>query len=66
MRQVFFLLKLLFFVVSFSNAQYRKQSDEDTKNWRYEIEGVGEGREGTYLVKIWSYSKNGPNVQLRR
>ncbi|MAZ27489.1 MAG: hypothetical protein CL868_10490 [Cytophagaceae bacterium] len=34
----------------------KKQADEDTAQWRYEIECVETGREGTYLVKVWSYS----------
>jgi hypothetical protein len=25
--------------------------------WRYEIEPVSEGVQGTYLIKVWSYSK---------
>jgi hypothetical protein len=25
--------------------------------WRYEIEPVAEGVQGTYLIKVWSYSK---------
>lgn len=38
-------------------AQAKKKADKDTFNWRYEIEGVKQGVQGTYLVKVWSYSK---------
>jgi len=49
----------------FGNSQARKEAHQNTKNWRYEIEGVGEGKEGTYLVKIWSYSKN-PRIAIEQ
>jgi len=35
-----------------------KKADIDTQNWRYEVECAGTGVQGTYLVKVWSYSKN--------
>jgi hypothetical protein len=46
-------------------SQARKKADKDTKNWRYEIEGVGEGKEGTYLIKVWTYSKKS-NVAIEQ
>lgn len=33
------------------------KADFDTKKWRYEVQAIGEGSEGTYLVKVWTYSK---------
>ena len=39
------------------SAQARKKAEKDTKEWRYEIEGVQQGVSGTYLIKVWSYSK---------
>ena len=38
-------------------AQAARKADKDTKNWEYEIECAGVGTDGTYLVKVWSYSK---------
>jgi len=35
----------------------KKKADKDTQNWRYEVEAVSTGAEGSYLVKVWSYSK---------
>ncbi|MDE5743358.1 MAG: hypothetical protein K2H62_03290 [Bacteroidales bacterium] len=40
-----------------SAANKQKKADKDTDNWRYEIECAGTGADGTYLVKVWSYSK---------
>lgn len=37
----------------------KRKANKDTHSWRYEIECAGIGKEGTYLVKVWSYSKNG-------
>ncbi len=52
------LLALIFFSTD-GWAQKRKKAkaDEDTQNFRYEVECYGTGKEGTYLVKVWSYSK---------
>jgi hypothetical protein len=63
MRTLFILCLLL--SSNLGNSQARKEAQENTKNWRYEIEGVGEGKEGTYLVKIWSYSKN-PRIAIEQ
>src|SRR5690606_19014845 len=43
-----------------SNAQLNKQkkANEDTEEWKYEIECVGIGKPGTKVIKVWSYSKN--------
>lgn len=39
-------------------AQSKKKQDKETMEWRYEIEpAVGQGSQGTYLVKVWSYAK---------
>ncbi|MEM9896549.1 MAG: hypothetical protein AAF789_09290, partial [Bacteroidota bacterium] len=42
-----------------------KRATEDMKNWKYEIECVGTGKPGTYLVKVWSYSTK-PVVALNQ
>lgn len=46
-------------------SQARKKAENDTKEWRYEIEPVQTGSQGTYLVKVWSYSKK-PNVAIEQ
>ena len=35
----------------------QKKADKDTNEFRYEIECAGNAVQGTYLVKVWSYSK---------
>lgn len=47
------------------NAQARRKADKDTDRWRYEIEVVGTGVQGTYLIKVWSYSKK-PDVAIEQ
>ncbi|MCM1530698.1 MAG: hypothetical protein NC048_01880 [Bacteroides sp.] len=37
-------------------AQTKKQQ-KDTWNYRYEIQCAGTGTDGTYMVKVWCYSK---------
>lgn len=53
-------LILLFAVVFVSTACFagsKSKANKDTKQWRYEIECAGTGTAGTYVVKVWSYSK---------
>ena len=35
----------------------QNQANKDTNQFRYEIECAGNAIQGTYLVKVWSYSK---------
>mgnify|MGYP007111628973 CR=1 FL=1 len=52
------LICAILFSFSFSSsAQARKKANKDTENFRYEIEAVNTGVQGTYLIKVWSYSK---------
>ncbi len=41
----------------------KKKSKKDTHNFRYEIECIGEGKQGTYAIKVFSYSKK-PKVAI--
>ena len=57
------LLLSLFTIVQPANAQRRekkaaKNADKETVAWRYEIEAVNTGLQGTYQVKAWTYSNN--------
>ena len=38
-------------------AARQKKADKDTAQFRYEIECGGNAIQGTYLVKVWTYSK---------
>jgi hypothetical protein len=41
----------------------RKKSKKDTHNFRYEMECIGEGKQGTYAIKVFSYSKK-PHIAI--
>lgn len=49
------LLLLAVFAITSGSAQ--KKADKNTQQWRYEIEAVAVGSQGSYLIKVWSYSK---------
>lgn len=57
------LVKLSLFLLavaslsSCATSKAIKVADQDTNNWRYELSGEDTGEQGTYLVKVWSYSK---------
>lgn len=50
-------LALSIFSAENATAQAGKKADKDTKLWRYEVQCVGVGNEGTKLIKVFSYSK---------
>ena len=58
MRKI--LLSLLVVVLCFPScrALRQKQANTDTNQYRYEIECAGNAIQGTYLVKVWTYSRN--------
>jgi len=58
------VLFLLFTIlISISGISQQRKADRDTREWRYEIEAVRTGVTGTYLLKVWSYSKS-PDVAI--
>ena len=66
-KTIQYLSLLLIVLTSFSlsiSAQ-NKKADKDTRNWVYEIEPVSVGTQGSYLIKVWSYSKK-PMVALEQ
>lgn len=52
------LLFVAFALVSNAQLNKQKKANEDTEEWKYEIECVGIGKPGTKVIKVWSYSKN--------
>jgi len=40
-----------------SCATSKQTADKYTAQWRYEVEPVSIGTQGSYLIKVWSYSK---------
>ncbi len=60
------LILLLTGMSSISFGQAKQKANKDTEAWRYEIEGAGGvGSEGTYLIKVWSYSKK-PKIAIEQ
>jgi hypothetical protein len=59
------ILVMIFGISIIISGQARIKADKDTERWRYEIEAVGVGTQGTYLIKVWSYSKK-PNVAIEQ
>ncbi len=49
----------------FSQSRAKKKAMRDMEAFRYEIECVGIGVEGTYLIKVWTYSKK-PKVAIEQ
>ncbi len=54
------LTALLLLCFSFNATAQRKKrlANKDTKEWRYDVECEGIAKQGSKLVKVWSYSKN--------
>ena len=56
---------LAFTLVSNAQINKKKKANQDTENWRYEIECVGIGKPGTKVVRVWSYSKKATIAQTQ-
>jgi len=63
MRIFYSTLFLFSFFNVFGQVLAQSKANKDTRNFRYEIEAQGEGVEGTYLVKVWTYSRS-PKVSI--
>ncbi len=62
----FIISGMFLFLSIVSNAQ--KKEDARTMEWRYEIECAGIGKDGYYLIKVFTYSKkkNLPMEQAKK
>lgn len=49
-------LLVIFGLTLFASCSTSKQLDKDTEEWRYQIEAVNTGKQGTYQVKVWTYT----------
>ena len=60
MKKMFWALVALLFVGLSAQAQQHKikVANEDTAEWRYELQNEGAGDDATVLVCVYSYSKN--------
>lgn len=57
MKKILFSLLLAACCLPTTAGLRQKQADRDTQAFRYEIECAGNAIQGTYLVKVWTYSK---------
>lgn len=59
MKQILILLFMCLPVVVCGQKHRKasKKANEQTAEWRYEIEPVTTGAQGTVVVKVWSFSK---------
>ena len=48
-----------------AQGRAQKKADKDTEDFVYEVEAVSVGTQGTYLIKVWSYSKK-PTVAINQ
>ncbi|MCR4665235.1 MAG: hypothetical protein K5660_07715 [Paludibacteraceae bacterium] len=56
-KQLFLLLTAVLMCLPMF-AGPKNKAKKDTEHFRYELECAGNGTQGTYLIKVWSYSKN--------
>lgn len=64
MKNLKLIIGIFFISLCATNAVHsQKREDKDTQAWRYEIEAVQTGTQGTYLIKVWSYSKK-PQIAI--
>jgi hypothetical protein len=52
-------------VVMFGCRTAQRLADKETPQFRYEVEAVDVGSQGTYQLKVWTYSKN-PDVAIEQ
>ncbi len=58
MKNIKLIINFVLVLFCCTNAAFsQKKENKDTEAWRYEIEVVQTGTQGTYLIKVWSYSK---------
>jgi hypothetical protein len=57
MKKLATLLGAVVLLANIALGQAKKKAENDTFEWRYEIEVVNTGTQGTKQVKVWTYSK---------
>lgn len=54
----FFLLLFGIMLISFPGLAQSKKQKEAEQGWKYELEASGIATQGTYQVKVWSYTRD--------
>ena len=62
MKHLFFVVFATFLLASCSSMSKINRADQP---WAYEVERVGVGADGTYAIRIWSFSKK-PETQMTK
>ena len=57
MKKIALILSMIMLVCGSAYADKRKKLNEDTANFRYDIEYCKSAADGMVMVKVWSYSK---------
>jgi hypothetical protein len=57
MKNKLFILLASVVAMLLSSCATQKKLNADTAQFRYEIECAGNGAQGTYMVKVWTYTK---------
>lgn len=52
------LFSIVLCALIFSSCATQKKLNVETEQFRYELECAGNGTQGTYLVKVWTYAKS--------
>ena len=58
MRKILLSLLVVVLCLPACRSIRQKKANTDTNQYRYEIECAGNAVQGTYLVKVWTYSKS--------
>lgn len=66
MKKIFSMLLFVGIMLMLTGCGVSKKfSTTDTGSFQYEIQGVNNGTQGTYLVKVWTYSSS-PKVSVEK
>ena len=58
MKKSILFISILIAALSLSSCATQQKMNKDTTHFRYELECAGNGSQGSYLIKVWSYSRN--------
>lgn len=53
----YLLMAAVMLLSTMAFATSKSKANKDTEHFRYDVECAGNGATGTYLVKVWSYSR---------
>lgn len=58
MKKSILLISIVATLLGLSSCATQKASNKDTARFRYELECAGNASQGSYMVKVWSYSRS--------